>query len=321
MRILFITANRLGDAVLSTGLLGHLAEQYPSAKFTVVAGPLSSPIFEAAPGLEHIIRMEKKPYAKHWLSLWQQTIFVRWDLVIDLRRSIIGWLLSAKERRTMPAPDPSCHRVRLISRIVGLEDCPPAPRLWHTENQIKHAQNIIPEDQRVIAIAPAANWLGKQWRAANFADLMKNLTVTGGLFPDALVAVIAAKSERNQAVPLLDAIPPGRRIDLVGTVDLGTLGACLSRCSFFVGNDSGLMHMAAATGIPTLGLFGPSKETLYAPWGGRTHWVRTPESFETLTGALDYDHRTTGTLMDGLTVDMVEDAARQFWQGIKNGTA
>ena len=44
MRILFITANRLGDAVLSTGLLGHLAEQYPSAKFTVVAGPLSSPI-------------------------------------------------------------------------------------------------------------------------------------------------------------------------------------------------------------------------------------------------------------------------------------
>ena len=41
---------------------------------------------------------------------------------------------------------------------------------------------------------------------------MKNLTVTGGLFPDALVAVIAAKSERNQAVPLLDAIPPGRRI-------------------------------------------------------------------------------------------------------------
>ena len=65
----------------------------------------------------------------------------------------------------------------------------------------------------------------------------------------------------------------------------------------------------------------PNKETLYAPWGGRTHWVRTPESFETLTGALDYDHRTTGTLMDGLTVDMVEDAARQFWQGIKKGTA
>ena len=321
MRILFITANRLGDAVLSTGLLGYLADQYPSAKFTVAAGPVSAPLFEAAPGIERVITMEKQPYAKHWLSLWKKTIGVPWDLVIDLRRSTIGWLLWTKKRQSIPSPDPSCHRVRFIGRIAGLEDHPPAPTLWHTNNQLERAQQIIPVGTQVLAIAPAANWRGKQWRTENFSNLMKKLIAADGLFPSALVAVIAAENEHDQADPLLDDIPTEKRIDLVGTVDLGTLGACLGRCDFFVGNDSGLMHMAAATGIPTLGLFGPSQETLYAPWGRHTHWVRTPESFETLTGSADYDHRTTDTLMDGLTVNMVLDAACLFWQEMEKDTA
>ena len=233
----------------------------------------------------------------------------------------IGWLLWAKKRQSIPSPDPSCHRVRFIGRIAGLEDHPPAPILWHTSNQIERAQQIIPVETQVLAIAPAANWRGKQWRTENFSNLMKKLIAADGLLPGALVAVIAAENEHDQADPLLDAIPAEKRIDLVGTVDLGTLGACLGRCDFFVGNDSGLMHMAAATGIPTLGLFGPSQETLYAPWGTRTHWVRTPESFETLTGSTDYDHRTTDTLMDGLTVNMVLDAACLFWQEMEKDTA
>ena len=91
-----------------------------------------------------------------------------------------------------------------------------------------------------------------------------------------------------------------------------TVYACLERCAFYVGNDSGLMHLAAASGIPTLGLFGPSKESLYAPWGPRTAVVRTPEKFEELFGP-DFDHRTSDSLMDTLTVDMAEEGARALW--------
>ncbi|MDA0656585.1 MAG: glycosyltransferase family 9 protein, partial [Proteobacteria bacterium] len=144
--------------------------------------------------------------------------------------------------------------------------------------------------------------------------LVTRLRAPDGLLPDARVAVIAAKAERDQAHSVLEAIPMPKRIDLVGATDLATLGACLRRTSLFIGNDSGLMHMAAAAGTPTLGLFGPSRESLYAPWGPHTGWVRTPESFDQLTGAPDYDHRTTDTLMDGLSVEMVEDGARQLWQ-------
>ena len=48
--------------------------------------------------------------------------------------------------------------------------------------------------------------------------------------------------------------------------------ALLKHCKLFVGNDSGLMHLSAAAKINTLGLFGPSKETNYRPWGKKSHF-------------------------------------------------
>src|SRR3546814_1399104 len=82
-----------------------------------------------------------------------------------------------------------------------------------------------------------------------------------------------------QARPVLQAAGP-RGVNLFERGDLLTAAACLERADFFVGNDSGLMHLAAAAGTPTLGLFGPSPEARYRPWGPKASFVRTPESFE-----------------------------------------
>jgi heptosyltransferase-3 len=67
------------------------------------------------------------------------------------------------------------------------------------------------------------------------------------------------------AAPVLSELPDA--IDLVGHLDLPQAAACLARCAVFVGNDSGLMHLAAAAGAPTLGLFGPTPASEYAPAG------------------------------------------------------
>ena len=82
----------------------------------------------------------------------------------------------------------------------------------------------------------------------------------------------------------------------------------------FIGNDSGLMHLAAASGIPTLGLFGPSPERHYGPWGAHAAVVRTVQSYEELIGAPDFDHRRSATLMDGLAVEAAVAAARDLWR-------
>ncbi|MBF0333676.1 MAG: LPS export ABC transporter permease LptF, partial [Alphaproteobacteria bacterium] len=81
MKILFITANRVGDAVLSTGLLGHLAERHPLARVTIGCGPVAAPLFEDFPALDRLLPMPKRKRAGHWLDLWRDCAGTHWDLV------------------------------------------------------------------------------------------------------------------------------------------------------------------------------------------------------------------------------------------------
>src|SRR5262249_3877566 len=139
-------------------------------------------------------------------------------------------------------------------------------------------------------------------------------------FATARVAVLAAAHEQGQAAPLLAALPPARRIDLVGRTDLLTAAAVLRRSALFIGNDTGLMHLAAAAGTPTLGLFGPSPVEQYAPWGAHTATVSTAIPYRDLIPP-DFNRFTTDTLMDSLTVDAAEAAARSLWTRIPGKAA
>jgi ADP-heptose:LPS heptosyltransferase len=211
------------------------------------------------------------------------------------------------------------HRVRQLGRLFGL-DPPPSPRLWTAPRHERAAGELIPAGAPVLAIGPAANWRGKQWRAERFAELAQRLTDRDGPLPAARVAVLTARHEYRQAEPLLSAIPRERRIDLAGRVDLLTAVAVLRRSALFIGNDTGLMHMAAAAGTPTLGLFGPSPSEQYAPWGKCAALVRSVDLPETMFGP-GFDHRTTDTLMDGLSVDAAEAGARRLWHSIETVVA
>lgn len=311
MDILFITATRIGDAVLSTGILHHLIEQHSGARMTVAAGPVAAPLFEAVPGLDRLITVSKRPFAAHWLGLYGAVAARRWDVVVDLRGSALAWLLRARQRHVMAKGDESEHRVRQLARLFDL-DPPPSPRLWPSPAHERLAENLVSAGSPVLAIGPAANWRGKEWRAERFAELAVRLTGGDGLLPGARVAVLAAAHERKQAEPLLAALPERRVIDLIGRADLLTGAAVLRRASLFIGNDTGLMHIAAASGVPTLGLFGPTPVEQYAPWGEHCATVHTEVPRAVLIGG-DFDHRTTGTLMDTLTVETVEAAARDLW--------
>jgi heptosyltransferase-3 len=322
MRILYVGPNRIGDAVLSSGLLNFLNRNYPDARFTVACGASAAPLFEALPGLERLIPMHKKPRAGHWRSLWRQVVGHRWSLVVDVRRSVIPWTVLTSRRAVAPSSSHQDeHAVVAFSRTLGLSENPPIPRLWTGEAHHATAMELMPTDVPVIAVAPTANWQGKTWPAERFVETLHRLTGIDGssadaVLPDASIAVLGAENERELAAPVLDAIPAERRIDLVGTQDLPTVSACLQRSALFVGNDSGLMHMAAAAGIPTLGLFGPSRPERYGPWGSRAAWVTTEKPFSELVGGKGYDHRTTETLMDSLSVDTVVRASASLWRRV-----
>jgi len=318
MRILFVTATRIGDAVLSTGLLSYLIERHPSAPITIAAGPLAAQIFACAPQLERLLVVAKRKFALHWAGLYAAVALQRWDMVVDLRGSALAYFLLARERHSI-AKGEGEHRVRQLAKIFAL-DPPPSPRLWLGAQHERRAAELVPPGAPVLALAPAANWRGKEWRAERFSELARRLTASDGVLPSARVLVLAAAHERGQAAPVLEAVPPARRIDLVGKVDLLTAGAALKRCALFVGNDSGLMHLAAAAGIPTLGLFGPTSTARYAPWGPLGAVATTTQKPAAMFGP-GFDHRTTDTLMDTLSIDAAEEAAHDLWERVVGAAA
>lgn len=318
MNILFVTATRIGDVVLTTGVLDWLAKRHPAARFTIACGRPAAPLLEAFPQLERLIVVDKQPLSAHWLGLWARCVTQVWSLVVDLRSSGLSWFLLAGRRVVRRRRDNTRHGVLELGELFGIEP-PPAPRLWTKPEHESRAEAML-SGSLVLGIGPTANWRGKEWPAERFAALVERLTGAAGPLPGARVAVFGASTERQAAQPMLTSVPASRRIDLMGKVDLPTVAACLRRCALYVGNDSGLMHMAAAVGTPTLGLFGPGNETRYGPWGGHTAVVRTPLSPEQLMGA-GFDHQTTGTLMESLTVDAVEAAARQLLQRTREHAA
>lgn len=318
MNLLFITATRVGDAVLTCGLLDHLLERHPGARVTIACGAPAASLFAAVPGLERIHVVRKRRYNLHWLDLWTRLLDRRWDLVVDLRSSLIGLLVRRRARLTHWKQQHRSHRVVELGRLAGIEP-PPMPRAWTTEAQEATAGRLLGSGP-ILAVGPAANSPGKQWPAARFAGLAKRLTGPEGFLPGARIAIFAADNERAQVEPLLASLDPDRTIDLVGQLDLLEVAACLKRASLYVGNDSGLMHLAAACRTPTLGLFGPSPVERYRPWGPHCAVAQTLESYEALQALPDYRERwRQGRLMDSLTVDRAATAAEELWARLDGG--
>jgi ADP-heptose:LPS heptosyltransferase len=188
-------------------------------------------------------------------------------------------LLRRSRRAVYSASREGEHKVVEAARLIGLEDEPPAPFIYTDADTDARAATLTAGSSPILAIAPAANWVGKTWPAERFATLARKLLGSGGALAGGRLMVLGSWRDRAAADPVKGAVPSSRLIDLIGDHDLVLLSAVLRRARLFVGNDSGLTHLAAAAGAPTLALFGPSDERLYAPWGPRGRALRGPRVF------------------------------------------
>jgi lipopolysaccharide export system permease protein len=311
--LLFITSNRIGDAVLSTAALeaarARLGAPTPSAEpaveITVVCGPLAADLFRAAPGLKRVITMDKRH--GRWSALWTQLRGQRYDLAVDLRGSLVTFGLSVRERIIHRKSPLVRHKLEELASLMGLAETP-APKL-HLDAPARAAAAALTPEGPLLCLGAGANFIGKRWPPDRFALLARRLAGPEGPLAGARIALLGAPSDAGiNGEILATLVAMGLpAIDCAGKIDLLGCAALLERATLFIGNDSGLMHMAACMGAPTIGLFGPSDERVYGPAGPRCLAIRG-KAYEEIM-AIGYMPLIEHSLMEDLQVDAVEQAA------------
>ncbi|RZJ96923.1 MAG: glycosyltransferase family 9 protein, partial [Brevundimonas sp.] len=252
---LLITSSRIGDAVLFSGVIDALMRETPGVEITVACGPISAPLFRGFEAVKHVWIMRPDSRGGRWWNLWRKAWPVPWDSVVDLRGSAFAWTVRARRRRIHnPRQTVGLHRVEALGRVLGVSP-PPAPRIPSDAAARAAAQAVLGRPGPWLALAPVAASADKTWPAERWAELAQRLLARPELAGWS-VAVIAGPGERAGAEPTLAAAGT-RGVDAIDRLDVLGAAALLEQASLFIGNDSGMAHLSAAVGAPTLALFGP----------------------------------------------------------------
>jgi heptosyltransferase-3 len=275
-RLLVVTLSNIGDVVLTTPVFEALAVAFPGRAIDVVGDRRSSDVLRGAPWLGEIFHRDKQGGIGAQLALLRRLRRRRYAVAVDLRTPLIPYLLRAHRRyakhgRRAQGQHAVEEHFAVVAPLLGVRPVPPC-RLHVDAAAARAAADalaLLPPTARWLALAPGANWPGKCWPSDAFRALADRF---GTRFDG--VIVLGSAADRAAAAVLSTLDRPC--VDLTGQTDLATAVAVLARAAAFVGNDSGLGHMAAALAVPTVTVFGPGEPARYRPWGPRTALALAP---------------------------------------------
>ena len=271
-KFLFITLSNIGDALLTTPVLQFLHRYDESATIDIVGDERSSMLFLHCPYRGEVYHKQKQRFLRGAPALLLELRRKRYDLVVDLRTDLLARLVRADKRLVKTAGGRRAHAVErhfaAISPLTEGEEIPPTT-LWPGQADRDYADGVCRQlpGNRWLCIGPGANWEKKIWPAEKYAQTADELR--GGF--DALV-LLGNEADNRQAelVAARAALPC---VNLCGRTTLLQAAAVLARMTLFLGNDSGLGHIAAAVNTPSFTLFGPGSPERYHPWGPRAAWL------------------------------------------------
>ena len=314
--ILFIASGDVSEAVLASGLLKKLHDEAPNPEFTIVATSRVAPLFADMPKVERLVITEKKASGRRWFGLFGPARARAWALVVDIPNGVITGRLRPKGKPLRRKSDEPEHKVIEAARLMRLEDEPPAPYLFAGETTAARAEAFTAGTGPLLAIAPTADWMGKAWPVERFAEVARRLLAPGGPLADGRLMILGEPGETHAVDAVRGAAPRDLTIDLVGKTDLLTAFAALKRARLYIGNDSGFTQLAAAAGVPTLALFGPSDDRIWRPWGDNVRAVRGARSLEEIR-KVDASLSAQVSHMVDLSADSVMAAAEDLLEETK----
>lgn len=311
--ILVVRPDEIGDVVLTSSFFRNLRRSAPAARITALTGLSSRPILEGCPYVDEVLglpfgrvttlrerirqvstvlRLRRGRFVRGFDVVLMPRVDADWysaELIAHLMvgRGVVlmnsaGFIYSIHQ----PRENPGLVDLRYVAEfpesevLAGLrflEWCggsvgSPELEFWESEADKAFAEQWwgreFPTHRRLVFHAPGSRSVLRRWPRGRSRELVEKLLASTDF---AVVAVGGPQDDWVEEELRLIGHPRFRME--FGTFTLGQLGALIRVGGYFVGGDSGPMHIAAAVGAHTVGIFGPGSEMRFRPWGRRAQVV------------------------------------------------
>lgn len=295
--ILVLRYRFIGDTILTVPFLRNLRAAEPDAYISWVVAPGSAEVVKGIPYVDELIywdpvTIHADSRGKH-RTFSDKLAFIRelrarhFSKVYVLKRSfssaIMAWLSGARERTGFNTEGrgflltkrvPYCndrHEVENFLAVLkadGVAVKDDSLEFWITPEEDAAAARLladagVTEGEKVVAFHPFASIQERGWPLEDFAALAARFRKEG------MATVVLGAPADRPAFEGAREMFGAQTVDLVGKSPLRVTMALLKHCSLFVGNDSGIMHLAAAARIPMVAMFGPQSPVKFGPWSDR----------------------------------------------------
>lgn len=284
-RILVIAMRYLGDLMLSTPLLHTLRTAYPDATIDVLTYRKNAGLLEGNPDIDNVIEtIQHQSWAEFGNLL--KRIFQRYDLAVALeinnRRYFYARLAAKKVIGFVPQKHKKGHwKKRLLTASVEFDN-----DFTHTILEIAklsdllgipaQLQQITPYTEKTIDAPDLTNtpyvvlhthpqWRYKRWPVTHWVLIAEFLISKG------YTLILSGGPDKKEQAYIEEIFQPlktksNQVINMAGQLSLAQLANLLSSAKLFIGPDTGITHLAAATACPMIALFGPTNPVKWAPW-------------------------------------------------------
>jgi heptosyltransferase III len=286
-RILVTRMKFIGDVVLTTPVIRSLRHALPDAWIAYMGDAGAVTLLEQNPYLNEIIPFDfSAPTLREQPRVAWLLRRRKFDTVIDLfgnpRSALLTRLSGAPVRVGLDRPGRGrFYTVRVhdapqrktavgfheqFIRAIGIEPAFHAPEIFLTGEEKRAGQQMLARERRVVVLHPGATWPAKKWTPEGFAGVAVRLQKEQNVD-----VVLTGGPKDADVVQQVTALASGGLRSFVG-LPLRQLAALYATAAVVVSNDAGSMHIAAASGTPTIGLFGPGEEDIWFPYdAGKGH--------------------------------------------------
>ena len=298
-RILVIKLDHLGDVLLATPVFSNLRRAYPNAELHALTGAWSRVVLEKHPDVNNVVEYNSPAFCRtgqptslrETFNLYRQLRRQKYDLIVELRsdwRTVWFAFLRFTPKRLSRAALQVANKLGFaqfsgthettrnldVLRQAGIPT-PVQTAIFSVTTEDKKwafdflATYQIDRQHPLIAIHPGSPIALKRWMPERYAELADWLIAQ----KRAQILYVGVKDE----IPItteIQALMRGESINIAGKTTLTQLASILHTCNVFIGNDSGPMHLAAAVGTQTVGLYGPGDPTRFGPAGAKCQTIR-----------------------------------------------